>query len=81
MTVEQFFKWLESQPIKDRIVYMRYRYFAGNEWEYSNEVLEVDYTEDKNYFWLDDWNEGQPEVEILGCVPIEDVKIQEEDFK
>lgn len=60
---------------------MRYRYFTDNEWEYSNEVLEVDFTEDKNYFWLDDWNEGQPEVEIFGCVPIEDVKIQEGDFK
>ena len=72
MSREQFFKWLDEQPIDDKLVRIRYKYSIDKEWTYSNEVLEFC---DSDYVWLSDWWEGQEEVEILGCIALEDVTV------
>lgn len=72
MTQEKFFEWLDKQPIDDRIVRLRYKYSCDKDWIYSNEVLE--FCTDK-YWWLSDWWEGQQDVEILGCIPIDEVQV------
>ena len=30
-----------------------------------------------NYTWLNDWYEGQQDVEILGCISINDIAVPE----
>lgn len=74
MSREQFFKWLDEQPIDDKIVRIRYKYSIDREWTYSNEVLEFC---DSDYVWLNDWWEGQEEVEILGCISLDNVEVPE----
>ena len=75
MTELEFDKWLETQPIEDKLVSMRYKYSHERKWTQSNEVLEVDMSVDGNYVWLNDWDEGQEDVEILGCIPISDIDV------
>lgn len=75
MTVKEFFKYLQTKNIETQIVYLRYKYSWENDWIYSNEILEVDMNVDGYYIWLNDWNEGQEDVEVLGCIAISDVKV------
>ena len=75
MNLEVFKEWLERQPIEDKLVYMRYKYSWEIEWIYSNEILEVDMSVDGYYIWLKDWDEGQEDIEILGCIAIGDIDV------
>ena len=75
MTENGFSKWLETQPVEDKIVSIRYKYLHEKEWTQSNEVLEVDMSADGYYVWLNDWYEGQEDVEILGCIPVSDINV------
>lgn len=75
MTLNEFFDWLMTKPIETMIVELRYKYSWEEKWTYSNEILEVDWSNgnDCPYIWLNDWNEGETDVEVLGCVPLSDV--------
>ena len=75
MTEERFDEWLETQPIEDKLVYLKYKYSHEEEWTFSNEILEVDMSVDGYYVWSNDWDEGQQDVEILGCIAISDIDV------
>ena len=75
MTEAKFDEWLETQPIEDKLVYLKYKYSHEEEWTFSNEILEVDMSVDGCYVWLNDWDEGQQDVEILGCIAISDIDV------
>lgn len=75
MTKVGFEDWLKTQPVEDKIVYLRYKYAHEETWTYSKEILEVNMYADNFYVWENDWYEGQQEVEILGCIPIDDVDV------
>ena len=84
MTQPEFDIWLAKQTYEDRIVSIRYKYKFEKEWSYSNELL-LCMGEWGDYAWNDDWNEGQDDVEILGCLSIAEVLIptfkEHEDLK
>lgn len=71
MRIDEFNKWLESQPLEDKMVRLRYKYSHEDRWTYSNEYLECDMSVKGCYIWLYDWDEGQEDIEILGCVDID----------
>ena len=75
MTLDEFHKWLEKQPIEDKLVYMRYKYSWEDKWSYANEYLKVDMSVEGYYIWLYDWDEGQENVEILGCISVDDIDV------
>ena len=75
MTLEQFHEYLDKQPISDKLVNMRYKYSWEDIWTYSNEILEVNDRVDGYYEWLSDWNEGQEDIEILGCIAVDEIKV------
>ena len=75
MTEEQFNEWLKTQPIEDKLVYLKYKYAHESEWTFSNEILEVEMSVDGYYVWSHDWDEGQQDVEILGCIAISDIDV------
>jgi len=75
MTEAKFNEWLETQPIEDKLVYLKYKYSHEEEWTFSNEILEVEMSVDGCYVWLNDWDEGQQDVEILGCIAISDIDV------
>ena len=75
MTEVGFEDWLKTQPVDDKIVYLRFKYDHEETWTYSKEILEVDMYADDFYVWENDWYEGQQKVEILGCISIDDVDV------
>lgn len=76
MTREEFSEYLKKLPcIETQLVYLRQRYKYEEDWEYLNEILSVDMDFPGYYIWENDWNEGQENVEILGCVPISEIDV------
>lgn len=78
MSQEKFFEWLYEQSLADRLVLIRYKYQFETKWTYSTEVLEVDLEGTPSnccYAWLNDWNEGQQCIEILGCQRIDSIDV------
>ena len=83
MTLDEFFEWLKTQIIETMIVSLRYKYSWEEEWTYSNEILEIDFSisSDDFYIWLNDWDEGQTDVEVLGCIPLSEVVVSPFDMR
>jgi len=75
MSLEEFNEWLKTQPLKDKLVYMKYKYSFEDEWITSNEYLEADPNARGYYAWLNDWYDGQEDVEILGCVDVSEIDV------
>ena len=76
MSIQEFNQWLDNQDlICDKLVYLRQRYNFERGWEHSHELLLVDMEQPNNYYWENDWNEGQQNVEILGCINICDILV------
>ncbi len=76
MTIDEFNNYLQTLPcIEDQLVYLRYKYDWESEWEYSNQILTVDMNVEGYYCWLKDWNEGQQDVEILGCIAVSEISV------
>lgn len=74
MTLDEFFGKLYTNMIyEDLIVRLKYKYNHEDKWIYSNEVLE--YNSNYGYIWLNDWNEGQQDVVVLGYIPVDEVKV------
>lgn len=81
MSLEEFEKHMDSNFIvrQTYIVRIRQRYSDSidNRWEYTNELFTWENGDHGIYdwFWDNDWNEGQDEIEILGCVGLDDLQI------
>ena len=74
MTLKDFFDKLNDLPIQKYLVDMRYKYDHEDKWERRNEILEYDWDVD-DYAWLNDWDEGQQCVEVLGFIAIDDISV------
>lgn len=74
MTLEEFDRELEKRPIEPLIVRLKWKYKWEKEYTYSNEILDY---EDDHYVWLNDWDEGQDEVYVVGFIPIADIEVPE----
>lgn len=76
MTIRKFNEYLQTLPhIEDQLVYLRYKYEWEDDWTYSNEILTVNFDVEGYYCWLKDWNEGQQDVEILGCIAVSEISV------
>lgn len=74
MNLDEFREWLRNKPVTDKLVYMRYKYSWEHAWIYSNEYLRAD-ADVMDYTWDNDWDEGQEDVEVLGCIDIDEINI------
>lgn len=76
MSLELFFKLLSKMTYQydEWIVKLAYRHNENESYTITNEVL--NYSLDGDTFWLDDWNEGEDDVIVLGAVPIDIIKIK-----
>lgn len=70
MTKIEFGKWLDNLKYKrDMIVLIKMKYSSESKYTYTNELLMFD----GDYYWENDWDEGQQDVEFLGAIPVGDV--------
>lgn len=73
MTLEQLYEELDMLPREDYIVCLKYKYDYEKEYTIQNELLLID--ENADYVWLNDWNEGQTDVEVLGYIAVSNVEV------
>lgn len=76
MSLDKFIELLKGLPISDKVVRLRYKWFAGDEWQYENELLCYNGNID-DYEWENDWDEGQEFVEVVGFLALDQVNIPE----
>jgi hypothetical protein len=72
MTVKEMFNELEDKERDTIIVTLKYKYDFEENYTIENHILEYDFMSD-SYVWLNDWNEGQTDVEVLGYMPLGNV--------
>lgn len=72
MKLNEFVDMLDSDDFlrTDYIVRLKYKYPWEKDYTISNEYLEYDGNHDR-WFWLNDWNEGQTDVEVIGYIDID----------
>lgn len=76
MEINEFLKYINSKDhLEDLLVRLRYKYSWEDHYTYSNEVLVLDFEQTDNYIWLNDWDEGQEDVIVLGYIAIDEIKI------
>lgn len=75
LKLDKFFEIIKNEPA-DYIVKLAYRYHWEEDYTVSNELLEYDYSMD-SYEWLNDWNEGQHFVYVIGFIKVSDVIVPE----
>lgn len=77
MTLEEFYKDIENEPLENKIVLLRYKHPDENNWTHSKELLVIDIGGDK-YTWFGDWNDGEVDVVVLAFINVTDVEIPPE---
>lgn len=71
MTLEKFFEIADIGE-GDYIVRLKYKYDWEKEYRYSNEVVSYEFDRD-SWVWLNDWCEGETDVEVVAFVPLDNV--------
>lgn len=71
-TIDRFFKMLDEQYIYDDLIVRLRRRKKGEQWTQFNEVLTFN-SDIMDHEWLNDWDEGCDEIEVVGYVSIGDV--------
>ena len=78
LTLEEFNELLEKLPFQDYLVTIASKHLKAEEWSIDNEILlaEVEgYADGPQYVWLNDWDEGQPFVMIMGFDSIQSIAL------
>lgn len=82
MTLYEFEKYMDNSKVlrTTYIVHLRMKYDYETEWEHTNELFEWENGDDKDYpegwYWVNDWDEGQDQVEVLGCMDINEIEVE-----
>lgn len=70
MKLNEFYKLLKGKQFTDYVVFIRYKYDTEIAYTYSKEVLCADLNSSNNYLWVNDWWEGQTDVDVLGFIEL-----------
>lgn len=74
MSLDEFMEYIKTQIVTDYIVRLKYKYNHETDYTITNEIFVCEIGEDGvNYLWLNDWYEGQQDIKVLGCIPVESV--------
>lgn len=71
MTLDEFYDLVDNLKV-DRfplIVKLKYKYYHETEYTVSTEIL--DYYDDM-YIWVNDWCEGQQDIQVIAWISAED---------
>lgn len=71
MTASELYDYMEENDDDSFLVYLRYKYDFEEEWDYSIECASYDCCRD-TVCWLNDWYEGQQNVEYLAISKLEE---------
>ena len=72
MTIDEMFNELEDKARDIFIVTLKYKYDFEENYTIENQILDYNSIDD-SYVWLNDWYEGQTDIEVLGYMLLGDV--------
>ena len=72
MTIDEMFNELENKARDIFIVTLKYKYDFEENYTIENQILDYNSIDD-SYVWLNDWYEGQTDIEVLGYMILGDV--------
>lgn len=75
MTLEVFERYIKQLPVSNYLVKIRLKYEHEKHYRYTHELCIWNWETNK-YEWYMDWNEGEQDIEILGCIDLDDVDIE-----
>ncbi len=75
MTLQVFRKYIKQLPVSNYLVKIRLKYDNEKYYRYTHELFIWNW-ETNEYEWYMDWNEGEQDIEILGCIDLDDVIIE-----
>ena len=70
MKLDDFLKFVYTLKVDDYVVRLKLKYDHENTYHYSNELLLYD---GSDYYWDNDWDEGQQYVEVVGFIPTSEI--------
>lgn len=73
LSLDEFFDIIKEEQ-EDYVVKLAYKYHWEEDYTISNELLEWD---SEDYVWVNDWNEGQDFVYVIGFIKVSDVNVPE----
>lgn len=68
-------KYWDAHPMVDDVIVVIRKSYDGVEWELTNEVATPKDMFKKNVEFLWDWWEGEPYVEVLGIIGVNEVEV------
>ena len=75
MTLDKFYKKIEQLNLReDLIVKIAYKYKWEKDYTFTNEYLQYIPCRD-DWEWLNDWNEGQQDVKVIGFISMSNVTV------
>lgn len=72
MSEKEFSILLEKLPFQDYVVCIQLKYPWEKCYRITHEILEAD---NDHYVWLNDWDEGETDVTIMGFIPVDDIEV------
>lgn len=70
MKLDNFLKLVSTLPVDDYVVRLKLKYDHEDNYHYSNELLLYD---GLDYYWDNDWDEGEQDVEVLGYISVSEI--------
>lgn len=78
MTLEEMYKNIQIDPYEPYIVTLKYKYDFEENYTIENQYLDIDFDIKQNiaypYVWLNDWYEGQQDIQVIGYIKLSEVK-------
>lgn len=86
MTLDKFFQIItKDKNIEPYIVALKYKFDFEDKYTISNEYLDIDMDMSNHPYypfeWLNDWNEGQTDIEVLGFKKLSEIQIIDPDLQ
>lgn len=72
MKIEEFYKYCDRLTFGDYIVRIKYKYNHEKVYMISNEIITITYDLIE---WLNDWYEGQEDIEVLGIISVDAIEV------
>lgn len=72
MKYNDFLNKLDNMMLGDYIVEVHYKYSFEDVWTVSNEILTISVD---GIEWLNDWYEGQEDIEVLGIISVDAIEV------
>ena len=71
MKIDKFYDYIEGITRQTYIVQIKLKYGWEDKYRFTNEIMGVN--ENFDFYWENDWDEGETDVEVIGIIALDDI--------